>query len=311
MSSPIEVVSVNRSPGQGTAKSPVPEVEIDSSGVAGDGHAGPWHRQVSLLSVETIERFNAAHGTKIVPGEFAENVTVRGADLGRVAVLDTLRLGEVELEVSQIGKECHGEGCAIFQKVGKCAMPSEGVFARVLQGGTLKPGDRGEHSPRPLKIHIITLSDRAARGQYADRSGPRLRELLEAFFAGKRWHPAFSSTVLPDDAARLREALSCAIRGQADLVFTTGGTGVGPRDITPEAVLSVAEKQVPGIMEHIRAKFGAAKPAALLSRAVAATAGTTQIYALPGSVRAVEEYMGEILKNVEHMVYMLHALDVH
>jgi len=75
--------------------------------------------------------------------------------------------------------------------------------------------------------------------------------------------------------------------------------------------LSVAEKQVPGIMEHIRAKFGAAKPAALLSRSVAAVAGTTQLYALPGSVRAVDEYMGEILKTVEHMIYMLHALDLH
>ncbi|MBI5241538.1 MAG: molybdenum cofactor synthesis protein [Elusimicrobia bacterium] len=311
MSAPLEVVSVNLSPGKGTAKKPVPRAEVGPQGLAGDGHAGPWHRQVSLLSLETIARFNAAHGTRIGPGEFAENLTLRGTDLSGVAVLDRLRFGPVELEVSQIGKACHGEGCAVFQRVGECAMPKEGIFARVVEGGALQPGDRGEHLPRALKIHVITLSDRAARGDYPDRSGPRLRQLLEAFFAGKRWHPAFASAVLPDDAVRLREALEQAIRGGADLIFTTGGTGVGPRDITPEAVLAVAGKQVPGIMENIRAKFGAAKPAALLSRSVAAVAGTTQIYALPGSVRAVEEYLGEILKTMEHMIFMLHALDVH
>ena len=311
MSSPLEVVSVNLSPGKGTAKKPVPRAEVGPHGLAGDGHAGSWHRQVSLLSVETLARFNQAHGTAVGPGEFAENVTLRGSDLSEVAVLDRLRLGAVELEVSQIGKACHGGGCAVFQRVGECAMPKEGIFARVLKGGALEPGVRGEHLPRPLRIRIITLSDRASRGDYADRSGPRIRELLNAFFAGKRWHPELSSVVLPDDAGRLREELRAAIQDGADLIFTTGGTGVGPRDITPETILSVAEKQVPGIMEHIRAKFGAAKPAALLSRSVAAVAGTTQLYALPGSVRAVDEYMGEILKTVEHMIYMLHALDLH
>ena len=174
MSTPLEVVSVNLSPGKGTAKKPVPRAEVTASGLAGDGHAGRWHRQVSLLGLETLSRFNQAHGTKIGPGEFAENITLRGADLSGVAVLDRLRFGSVELEVSQIGKACHGEGCAIFQRGGECAMPKEGVFARVLKGGALKPGDHGEHIVRPLRIQIITLSDRASRGDYPDRSGPRL-----------------------------------------------------------------------------------------------------------------------------------------
>jgi len=94
-------------------------------------------------------------------------------------------------------------------------------------------------------------------------------------------------------------------------VITTGGTGVGPRDITPETVAGVFEKIIPGIMENIRMKFGQAKPNALLSRSVAAVGGQTQCYALPGSVRAVDEYMGEILKTLEHVIYMLHGLDVH
>ncbi|MBI4676582.1 MAG: molybdenum cofactor synthesis protein [Elusimicrobia bacterium] len=308
---PIEIVSVNVSSSKGTPKQPAGSIEVGPSGIAGDAHAGPWHRQVSLLGVESIDRFSQAAGRKVGPGEFAENITLRGADLVSVAVLDRLRFGQVEIEVSQIGKECLGRGCAIFQSAGKCVMPEEGVFARVVRGGTLRPGDRGEHLPRELSILIITLSDRAAAGLYADRSGPKIRELLEAFLAGKRWHPAIRSEVLPDDAGRLRAALDAALAQGADAVFTTGGTGVGPRDITPETVSAVCGKLLPGVMEHIRLKFGASKPAALLSRSVAGVAGTTQLYALPGSVRAVEEYLGEILKTLEHTLFMLHGLDVH
>jgi len=96
-----------------------------------------------------------------------------------------------------------------------------------------------------------------------------------------------------------------------NVVFTTGGTGVGPRDITPETAARVCDKLIPGIMESIRVRFGAEKPNALLSRGIAGIAGETQIYTLPGRVRAVEEYMGEILKTLEHILFMIQGLDVH
>jgi len=162
-----------------------------------------------------------------------------------------------------------------------------------------------------LRARLITLSDRAYRGVYPDSSGSRLKELLEDYCAGKRWKAQIEAEVMPDEARRLRKALKAAIRGGVDVVITTGGTGMGPRDITPETVAGVAEKLVPGIMEHIRVKFGAKRPEARLSRSVAAVAGKTQIYALPGSTRAVEEYMGEILKTLEHAIHMLHGRDVH
>jgi len=98
---------------------------------------------------------------------------------------------------------------------------------------------------------------------------------------------------------------------KVDVVFTTGGTGIGPRDITPETVAALCERLIPGIMEHVRAKHGQQNPRARLSRSIAGVAGKTQIYTLPGSVRAVEEYLEEILKTLEHVVYMLHELDVH
>lgn len=311
MSTPIELVSVNVSEHKGTVKHPVPHAMIDSTGIVGDAHAGHWHRQVSLLGQEAIDRFAEQRKVSILPGEFAENLTIWGMETNTVAPLDRFRFGQVELEVAQIGKECHGEGCAVFQQVGQCVMPAEGIFARVLCGGPIRPGMSGEYTPRFLKFLIVTLSDRAAAGMYEDRSGPRVRQLLERWLAGKRWHPQFESLILPDDADRLRNQLINALDGGVDVIFTTGGTGVGPRDIAPETAAAVCDRLIPGIMENIRLKFGATHPNALLSRAIAGVAGTTQVYTLPGSVRGVEEYLGELLKTLEHLIYMIHGVDVH
>lgn len=305
------VVSVNVSEKKGTIKHPTDEITIGSTGVVDDAHAGFWHRQVSLLSQERIDTFIAATGRDIGPGEFAENITVGDLDLTRAAILDRFTIGNVELEVSQIGKECHGDQCAIFREVGKCIMPTEGLFARVIEGGTVRSGDGIALTERPLKILLITLSDRAAAGQYSDRSGPRAREVLEQFLAPKRWHGDIEAVLLPDDAEELGRRLTGAVDDGVDAVFTLGGTGIGPRDIAPETVLAICDKTIPGIMEHIRVTFGAKHPSVLLSRSVAALAGMTQIYTLPGSVRAVEEYMEEILKTLEHALFMVHGLDMH
>ncbi|MDQ1258097.1 MAG: molybdopterin adenylyltransferase [Candidatus Hydrogenedentes bacterium] len=307
----IEVVSVNISEDKGTVKRPVAEIVIDSRGVAGDAHAGAWHRQVSVLSQELIDAFAAETGRPTGPGEFAENITTRGLDLSQVAPLDRFRIGEVELEVTQIGKECHGDACAIYREIGRCVMPKEGLFCRVQHGGAVRPGDTVEYRPRPFRVHVITLSDRAAVGEYEDCSGPAVTECVRGFFDGKRWHLELTAAVLPDDADRLRESIQEALRGGADVILTTGSTGVGPRDIAPETVQALCDKTIPGIMEHIRLKFGADKPNALLSRGIAGIIGTTQLYTLPGSPRSVREYMGEILKTLEHLVYMLHAIDRH
>lgn len=309
--SEITVASVNVSEEKGTGKHAVPAITIDADGVVGDAHAGRWHRQVSLLSDELIQQFAARNNRPVQPGEFAENITTRGLDLDRVAVLDRFIIGDVELEATQIGKHCHGDTCAIFREVGDCIMPRHGIFCRVVRGGPVRPGDPLEFRPRPLRIRIITLSDRASRGEYEDRGGPRIRERLDAFLADKRWRPEIAGIVLPDDEMQLEHELETARDEGVDIVFTTGGTGVGPRDVTPDVVASLADRIIPGIMEHIRVKFGSENPNALLSRGVAATMARTQVYALPGSVRAVDEYLGEILPLVEHVLLMLHAIDAH
>ena len=116
---------------------------------------------------------------------------------------------------------------------------------------------------------------------------------------------------MPDDAEKLREHLKNAIRNNVDVIFTLGGTGIGPGDITPETVMAVSDKMMPGIMENIRIRFSQKKPSVLLSRSVATVADKTQIYTLPGSVKAVSQYLEEILKTLEHAFYMLHGLDIH
>ena len=311
MSERGEVLSVNVSERTGTAKQPKAEIRIDHRGIVGDAHAGSWHRQISLLGQESIDAFIAKTGRKTLPGEFAENLTLQGIELSAVAVLDRFRIGKVELELTQIGKECHPDGCAIYREVGHCVMPKEGIFCRVIRGGEVRPGDRVEYVPMTLRALVITLSDRAYAGEYEDRSGPRAKEILEQFFRPKRERWEIARLLLPDEAEQLRRELVKAIEAEVDVIFTLGGTGVGPRDITPEVVSGVCDKTVPGVMENIRMKFGSAKPSALLSRSVAGVAGKTQLYALPGSVRAVEEYLSEILKTLEHALFMLHGLDTH
>ena len=166
-------------------------------------------------------------------------------------------------------------------------------------------------SSRKLKIQVITLSDRASRGEYADLSGPEIVQSLNSYFKEKEWVFTIDAIIIPDDSSLLTENLLKAKDEKVDIVFTTGGTGIGPRDFTPEVMKKVLDKEIPGIMENIRLKFGQKIPNALLSRGTAGVMGESQVYSLPGSVKAVREYMGEILKTLEHLIFMLHGIDTH
>ncbi len=156
---------------------------------------------------------------------------------------------------------------------------------------------------------MITLSDRAHRGAYSDLSGPAVVKYVKYAMAAAGWECEIKTTILPDDAVALQAALKEA--PVTDLIITTGGTGIGPRDITPDVVRPLLTKEMPGIMEQIRVKYGTKNPKALLSRAVAGAIGNTLIYTLPGSVKAVHEYMAEIVKTMEHTFYMLYGVDKH
>jgi MOSC domain-containing protein YiiM len=134
------VVAVSISKNKGERKTPVPQVELRiEHGLVGDAHAGEWHRQVSLLAQESIEKMRAL-GLDVDSGDFAENITTSGINLLSLPIGTRLVIGEATVEVTQIGKECHNR-CAIYYQAGDCVMPKEGIFARVITGGMVKPGD--------------------------------------------------------------------------------------------------------------------------------------------------------------------------
>ena len=134
------VTAVCTSPAKGTQKTNVNEaLFIEDYGIQGDAHAGRWHRQVSLLSYDKIEAFRA-RGAEVTDGAFGENLVVQGIDFSTLPVGTRLSSADVVLEITQIGKECH-HGCQIFQKMGECIMPREGVFAKVVRGGIIRTGD--------------------------------------------------------------------------------------------------------------------------------------------------------------------------
>ena len=137
------VVSVNISEKKGTMKHEVPFIELKREhGILGDAHAGNWHRQISMLAEESVDKMREILPT-LQHGAFAENINTRGIDLMHLPVGTKLKVGDALLEVTQIGKECHND-CAIKQAVGKCVMPTEGLFVIVLNEGTVKKGDNIE-----------------------------------------------------------------------------------------------------------------------------------------------------------------------
>ena len=306
----IKILSTNVSVKKGTVKNPVEKIELVDYGVKNDAHSGKWHRQVSMLGIESFNKFSKQAGREIKYGEFAENITTEGIELFKTSPLDRFLNNNIELEVTQIGKKCHGDSCAIFREVGNCVMPKEGIFVRVIHGGELKAGDILEYHPRVFSTLIITLSDRASIGEYEDRSGPKVKEAIETFFEMNNFNYAIENIIIPDDASRLKQIILNA-KDNYDFVFTTGGTGIGPRDITVDVVKPLLEKEIPGIMDMIRMKYGMEKPNALISRSVAGLIGNTMVFTLPGSVKAVKEYLQEITKVLRHLLLMLYSIDAH
>ncbi len=136
-----KVLSLNISEKKGTAKKQVSEaLFVVDHGIEGDAHAGNWHRQVSLLSQKSIDKMIAQGVDNLIAGSFAENITTEGIELHLLPVGTQLQIGETIQEVTQIGKKCHSK-CAIFQQIGSCIMPTEGIFTKVIKGGIVKPGD--------------------------------------------------------------------------------------------------------------------------------------------------------------------------
>ena len=266
-------------------------------------HGGNWHRQVSLLSYEKIQKFREK-GADVALGAFGENLIIEGYDFRDLPVGTRFRIGDAILEMTQIGKNCHSH-CEIYKRMGDCIMPREGVFAEVVKGGHIKVGDEVEKLPldenRPFTAAVITLSDKGSRGEREDKSGPEAVSLAEE--AG---YIVKESLLLPDEKEALKKELKrLADQRQINVVFTTGGTGFSERDVTPEATIEVCNRMANGIAEAIRNYSMTITPRAMFSRGVSGIRGKTLIINLPGSPKAVKEALRFVLRHLEHGLEVL------
>lgn len=303
-----KIMAVNISEERGTQKKNVHSARlIEDWGIEHDAHAGKWHRQVSLLSYEKIEEFRKK-GAPVDEGAFGENLIIQGIDLRHLPVGTRLACGEVLLEVTQIGKQCHN-GCEIFRLMGDCIMPREGVFTRVLKGGEIKAGDEITMLPlekdRPFTAAIITLSDKGAAGEREDKSGPLIQEMLM-----KEGYDVIETLLLPDGEQPLKHQLMrLADQRQVNVIFTTGGTGFAERDVTPEATQAVCDRMAMGIADAIRQYSLSITGRAMLSRAVSGIRKKTLIVNLPGSPKAVKESLEYVLPHLGHGLGILRGTD--
>ena len=268
---------------RGTQKKEVEEAVLKENwGIEGDAHAGNWHRQVSLLSFEKIEDFRAK-GADVDFGAFGENLIVEGYNLRKLPVGTRFHIGEAVLELTQIGKECHSH----------------------CEDGRIHRGDEVEMelpaSDRPFTAAVITLSDKGAAGEREDRSGPLAAEMLEQ--AG---YEVKEQLLLADGIEPLKSQLiRLADQRQMDVIFTTGGTGFSPRDLTPEATRAACDRMADGIAQAILSHSLSITPRAMFSRAVSGIRGGTLIVNLPGSPKAVREALEFLLPQLGHGLEVL------
>jgi molybdopterin adenylyltransferase len=310
--------SINISEKKGVAKTPVKNAHlVKGLGIKEDAHKGMKNREVSLLAREEIDAFWNMKSTKsdeqsfekLPNGSFGENITTKDIDLSKVKLLDYIQIGNSLLQISKIGKQCH-DRCHIYHTVGDCIMPKKGIFAKVLKGGVIHEGQKAKWIPKKYKITIITLSDRASKNEYEDKSGESICEKLKEYFSTQEREVEIKKIIIPDSKWRLFLTLLKETNNN-DIIITTGGTGIGPRDITIEIMQKWIKKELPGITEYIRTKYGQSNKNALISRSIIGVRNKTLLMSFPGSVKAVNEYLSEITPMFNHIFRMLYDLDMH
>ena len=296
------VYSVSTSEKKGTRKTNRDKVKVvNEFGIEGDAHGGKWHRQVSFLAKESIEKM-VAMGLDVKSGDFAENITTEGIDLCKYPVGTTLRINDIDFVLSQKGKICHKK-CAIYYQAGDCVMPREGIFAIVKGDGEVKPGDEVEIIPKKdLSVAVITLSDKGSRGEREDLTGEGIIDYIKS-----KIQPSFIRyEMIPDEKDLLESVLvDFADTQEFDIIITNGSTGVAPRDIAPDVTQKVIHKRLPGFEEAMRMESFKKTKHALISRAVVGTRKNSFIINLPGSPKGAIENLDTVFDAIPHAVAKL------
>ncbi|MGA1846374.1 molybdenum cofactor synthesis domain-containing protein [Deferribacter abyssi] len=297
-----KVYAISISEKKGTRKSNVDKVQIKKGhGIVGDAHAGDWHRQVSFLAIESIEKMRKL-GLDVKSGDFAENITTQGVELCRMKVGERIIISGVEFVISQIGKVCHHR-CAIYYQAGDCIMPKEGIFAVVKNDGDIQVGDEIEIMPKDgFSVAIITLSDKGSKGEREDITGLRIKEYLQ-----EKMNISFIRyEMIPDEKVMLENMLVDFCDLQCfDLVITNGSTGISPRDIAPNVTKKVIDNELPGFGEAMRMASFQKTSHAIISRALAGTRRDTLILNLPGSPKGAIENLEVVIDAIPHTIKKL------
>lgn len=296
------VISVNSSGKRQTQKVSRKSVMLlKDHGIQGDAHAGQGHRHISILSDASMSKMRS-RGIETFPGCCGENIDV--GDCGEMYTMlpgVRFRIGSsAQVRVTEIGKD-NTDGHADNVIEGNI-FPEEGVFAEVLKDGEVRPGDELEAlRDDGFLAAVLTVSDSAFRGDYADESGPAVMDLLRnSGFSIARYH------VEPDELPALVSRMSSwCDDGFVDLLLTTGGTGLSIRDVTPEATAEISTRQVPGITELMRLRSSEVTGTAWLSRAYCGIRKRTLVVNLPGSVKGAVECTGFILPVLGHALEIL------
>ena len=297
------LISVNLGKIRGVPKHPIDEgILTPEWGLKGDAHGGDWDRQISLFPIETLALVPRNVRESFEENAYSENLTLEGIPPEKLRPGTILRIGEAQIKILEIGKPSFEP-----PESGRPYIVSrEGRFGRILKEGRVKSGDwveivkEGEPAPDAPRLALVTLSDKGAKGEREDISGKFL-----TWYATRLGAEILFSTIIPDEKQQIKKALFRGIDEKADLILTTGGTGLAPRDVTPDATLEVIDRQVPGFAEAMRMESLKKTPHALASRAVSGIAGKTLIINLPGSPKAVAECMEVIFPALKHAIEKL------
>ena len=278
------------------------EIFIGFSGVEEDFRAKSFSGQIPVkISKSNADKFDFA----------GENIVFQCDKGENPELLDLISNGNICLEICLDTRNAKVDDEIGFSNGIRCSLPKNGYFIRTIKKGKISKGDEFQLIKKVFTAQVITLSDRASQGIYDDLSGNQIQNMLEEYFATWQRKLSVSRAIIPDEAEILKSTFMQAVENKTDIIITTGGTGIGSRDICPETLRPLIHKEIPGIMEMIRIKYGTHIPTALISRTFAGTYYQSLIYALPGSKKAVTEYMNEILPTLDHSLLMIRDVKAH
>ena len=297
------LLSVNLGKIRGAFKHPVEEgILTPKWGLKGDAHGGDWDRQISVLPLESLSLVPRNVRERFEDNTYSENLTIEGIDPEKLRPGTHLSIGEAEIVILEIGKKSYEP-----PESGRPYIVSrEGRFGRIVKGGMIKRGDtikivkEGFPPPNAPRVVLLTLSDKGAQGKREDISGRYL-----TWYATRLNAKILFRSIIPDEKPTIKETLLKGVKAGADLILTTGGTGLAPRDVTPEATREVIDREVPGFAEAMRMESLKKTPHAMASRAVSGIAEKTLIINLPGSPKAVAECMEVIIPALPHAIEKL------